>query len=724
MRVVACLLLAAAESPITRVVGLLTELRTRLTTDGQQESVVYDEFACWCERTTSRKAEAIENSQALIESLGQSVMELKGRLGSTAAEVAKLEKDIASAGQSTKKAEALRSKEHEDFVKDKTSLEQGIANLDKAMQVLSEGTTGFTAAMMETKMLTVAAGVRSAMSVYGKHNDDMAVKKEQFDSVKSFLGTPAAELVEQRASSPHKQTYSTQSSAIQGILSDMSDTFKRNLASIIEEESTKKSDYDALMATRAHDSELLKTSLTSKKLSQGNDDKQLAEDTKEREETEKQLDTDSKFFETTKESCKMKADEWAVRTQLRAEELNGINQAIDILSSDDANATFATAHNTSFLQLTSYAPEKMKAYNALKKVAVAANSPRIAAIASQVYTSTTGHFDVVIVSVDKMIEHLREEEKADIAHKDFCDKERYRANGKNEQLEYDMEQLANKNARLSSKIAEKRTEINATESEMRDLATEMKNALAGRNEENAAFQAAMKADVDAVKIIADAIDSLSKFYSFAQVPAKVEKAVQASVQPSDTAPKTFEGSYGGRSSEGTGLVSILAMLKEDLQKEIKTAKLEERASEAAYRKLLSESRAADKAMKEKVTSLNANIAEKNMDIKETQADSDDKNATKEATDEYLDEIKPDCDWIDSKFGDRKMARQDEIDGLTNAKASLAGMQKDMEATAAAGLLAKSARAKSAREEATVDDELDALDATERSFGISFLQRKA
>merc|ERR1719453_1965319 len=104
------------------------------------------------------------------------------------------------------------------------------------------------------------------------------------------------------------------------------------------------------MATKSSDLKQLEKALTDKTMNEGDDVKQLATDQKEREETEDELKATEEFLETTIDACKSKADEWAERSRLRTEELAGMNQAIDILTSDTAKGTFATAVDT-FVQL-------------------------------------------------------------------------------------------------------------------------------------------------------------------------------------------------------------------------------------------------------------------------------------------------------------------------------------------------------------------------------------
>merc|ERR1719281_2254654 len=167
--------------------------------------------------------------------------------------------------------------------------------------------------------------------------------------------------------SPHKGAYETQSGMIQGILADMMDSFTRDYASNDEEEKAKQSEYDALFKTKTDELKKLEKALTDKTMNEGDDVKQLATDQKEREETEDELKAAEEFLETTTDACKAKADEWAERSRLRTEELAGMNQAIDILTSDTAKGTFATAVDT-FVQLDVKKHSLTKSHSAVKHI--------------------------------------------------------------------------------------------------------------------------------------------------------------------------------------------------------------------------------------------------------------------------------------------------------------------------------------------------------------------
>merc|ERR1719326_2398030 len=100
------------------------------------------------------------------------------------------------------------------------------------------------------------------------------------------------------------------------------------------------------MATKLQEYETLTATLEAKTKEKAEAEKQLADDKMLLDETTAQLAADEKFFEETKAACKAKAAEWAERTRLRTEELQGMAKAIEILSSDEAKSTFESSATT------------------------------------------------------------------------------------------------------------------------------------------------------------------------------------------------------------------------------------------------------------------------------------------------------------------------------------------------------------------------------------------
>merc|ERR1719248_479997 len=137
------------------------------------------------------------------------------------------------------------------------------------------------------------------------------------------------------------------------------------------------------------------------------------------------MKADIEFFDETKAACQSKHEEWEVRKEMRAQEIEGITKALEILTSDDARALFAKsikpgvetflriASTPALLQDAASAPAA-RAFNAIKAQVTKSHSIRLAALAVQIRTSKAGHFDEAIIAIDEMMTTLQEEGAADL----------------------------------------------------------------------------------------------------------------------------------------------------------------------------------------------------------------------------------------------------------------------------------------------------------------------
>merc|ERR1719253_1277152 len=296
----------------------------------------------------------------------------------------------------------------------------------------------------------------------------------------------------------------------------------------------------------------------------------------------------------------MKAAQWSERSRLRTEELMGMGKAIEIMSGPEAQAIFTNA-TTTFVQLSKNVAAsetntamRMQAFDKLKKLAGKSHNLNIAKIASTVKAG--GHFDKVITSIDSMIAVLREEEADDIAHKDRCE----RAENKNAN---DMADLANEMRksgdaleRMGDKKGELETSILQLEKDIANTKDDMAELLDMRNEASKEFKQAMLDDTLAVGLLEKAIEALSGFYKRNKLSMGgfVQKDDPEYTVDKDAAPTlSYEGTrtdggvsggaaYGGRKGETGGIVAIITMLKEDLEKEVSQGKKDDAEAEEQY----------------------------------------------------------------------------------------------------------------------------------------------
>merc|ERR1719178_505613 len=637
-------------------------VKAKIEADGKAEQKVYDKFACWCEKTTARKAGAIEEAKTSIEELSEKVLNLKGKTATLKAEIAQLEKDVAGNIEGTKEATTIREKETADYEQERSDLEQAIGALERAIGILTGAGEKPASALQQAEILSVAAGVRGALRFAPSDvsaDDRKMVEKFVHDPMQ-FYGHPKGSLAQVK--NPFGD-YAPASGAIQGMLKGMYDAMTSDLESKNADQAIKQKQFEELTATKNSELATLKATLEKKKETLGEDTKTMTDSEVERDETQAQLKADEKFFEETKSACKAKADDWAERSRLRTEELAGINKAIEILTSDEAQATFGRA--TSMLLQSSQthktgSPAKAKAYQALKTVAKKHHSLRMAAMAAMVQTATEGHFDVVIGSVDKMIAELRAEEQDDIDLRDYCQDAENKVENEIEDLQHKATNIQGLIDRLNAKKKEIQADIKQTESDI------------------AATEDAMAA----VALLASAIDAMTSFYKNNKLPlgllAKKEDPEYA-VDP-DKAPETFSEPYGGRSSEGGGIVSILGYIKEDLENEIGTSKKAEAASQKEFEEQRAAATQVLNDLNTKKTSLEGMEAETDEKIADATEDKESTLTMKENKEKYRESLKPKCDWMKGAFDTRREKRRTEMNGLLEAKASLAG--------AAAGFLQK------------------------------------
>jgi hypothetical protein len=386
------------------------------------------------------------------------------------------------------------------------------------------------------------------------------------------------------------------------------------------------------------------------------------------------LAADEAFFGDSKDACKEKAKQWSVRTRLRTEELAGMNEAIKILS--DGSATFEASTKMMFFQLASvnkHQADRSKAYGELKKMASQYKSLSLAKIAAAVQMG--GHFDKVLVMIDDMVAMLRKEEAADIVHRDMCEMSQNANKNELADLTSTIDKANKMKKRLENTKKELQTEINNIKADIKSTQGTQADLLKFRNKESDEFKQALKDDTDAVALLKQAITALSKFYSNNKIaaPALIQKAPEYA-KDADKAPEaSFSGDYGGRSSESGGILAILSMLVEDTEKEIAEGRSDDADAEAKYDKQNGALQNSLDAQEETKAGLEEELASTDEKIDAVDSLITGKSGDKDAEGDAAKALATDCAWVKDHFQTRRDKRKDEIQGLVDAKAFLAGV---------------------------------------------------
>jgi len=699
---------SGSASPVVKVVQLLHDLEATIQSDGKVEQQSYDQNACWCEDTLARKAQDISDAKTQVKELQASILDLEAAVATHGADIDQFKKDIKANEAAQKDASDVRARGHSEYENEKTEAEQSIGALQAAITVLTGAGTGgkqggFLETTREARLLKTAGGVSAALqsplATRTLSTADLRAVERFLDGPLSPLASAAPRRSGGRGAMGALQVtqnpfgdYAPQSTRIQGILKGLYDAFTSSLEKANAEEAEEQKAFDGLMATKKTEHATLKATLALHSGDKATKAKDLAESKQRRDDTQAQLKADEAFFAEATTACRGRATQWAERSRLRTEELQGIAQAIDVLASPVAKSIFENA-TTTLLQLEAVgagssgrnslaARRSAAAGSRLRETATklhgAARATKLLNIARRVEAG--GHFDSVIVAIDSMIEVLRREEQDDVAHRDRCQGSQNKNTNDMEDLSHAIGKASNSIQRMKDKADDLRGEIAALEEAISATKNEMAVSLKLRNKEAKEFSQALKDDMDAIALLDKAIVLLSAFYkrnriSMAFMQRRQEPEYTINV---DSMPKADWKShaYEGRRSESSPIISMIAGIKEKLQNEISVARTGDATAQADFEKERGAARASVKALTTTKVAAAGELAELASRIEETKAHRDAKSTDLDGEKALKEALYKDCSWVDTHFESRRAARKTEMDGLVDAKNFLAGVETE------------------------------------------------
>merc|ERR550534_3111467 len=575
-----------------------------------------------------KKKDEIKQLTASIGLLESQIEALQASTGLLSEEVAKLAADIDENKEATKLAIALREKENKAFVAFSEDMTSAINSTKKAIDTLAEvgadqtmakaaqGHTQYMAGY-EASLLKLKTTIRKALIA-----SDMDSRK--LARVDSFL------------QAPFTGTYSAQSGEVVGILKDMRDTFERNLNAARLKEAA---------AQEAHEKYL---------------------------EAMKKADAEE-FLEQLLEMCTEKAKEYDGRTMMRASEQAAIAEAIAILNSDAAFATFGTVKATSkeakFIQLeavnrhSSEQDIRRQTARNLRQSKAWSKSIFLAKVASLLQAENP--FAVVIAEIEKMLKLLAKEETADDEQFEWCNKEREDNEKTLAEKKSQIESLEAEIEKLITDIEDPKTGFKALiandEQSLIENAESQKTQTADRTEENLVYQKNIANLVEAETLLTRAVKVLQAYYS------KIVKEEAFVEMKRQTPPDTWEeGGYKGQSKGGTDAITMIEHILSETQTDEKEAHEAEKTAQHAFEDSMTSLKEEETELQENLAKLRVTLAETEEELLGKKAEHKATVAEKEAIEAYLLKIKPGCDFITENIETRIANRKDEEEALKGA----------------------------------------------------------
>jgi len=665
-----------AETPMAKLVTVLTDMSAGITKSGKAEQASYDKYSCWCEETMQEKAGDITAAKQSIDDLETGIVKNKALIAAGGATIAKRKRDMTDNDKSQQEATEVRNGEHASYTQGTSAAQQNIGALESAINTIAasaKGKKGFLETLQEAKLISAVATLRPVMETAEAHK----MKGTDLEVVSRFVAKPE-EFFKGHASQSALQTgnnpfgdFSDSSTKIQGVLKSMYDTFAGDLEADSVQEANRQKSFEALMVTKRREHSDMKGSLRTETKASAERSRAVALSKATLDDTKDALDADEHFFTSSKEHCQAKANSWAQRTRLRSQELSGISKAIGILNSDEAKKTFSSA--TKFLQVSAVVHHpREEAYSRLKSVAAKFQDIKLAQIA--ISAKTTGHFDDIIVKIDKMIGVLRQEEAEDISHRDRCEAKQNDNKNSMEDANLGINKEQTTIKRLDNEEKETTADIKAFQASMEKTQKKIDDVTESRKNDAATYRQTVKDDKDSLALLEQAQAAFVKFYSDTSL---VHVDAAPATYDTDVAPHTtFDkegGAYKGSTGEATGVVAIVEMIKEDLRKELKVSGQAEVDAQVAY---LATHNALKEIWRASDAARTTAVVELSVFKTDNQEASDKKDEhAKDLADEKALEIaiNTDCQWVEMVFEKRRASRKEEIDGLVGSKDFLAGV---------------------------------------------------
>ena len=313
-------------------------------------------------------------------------------------------------------------------------------------------------------------------------------------------------------------------------------------------------------------------------------------------------------------------------------------------------------------------------------------------------------FGKILKMIDELVATLKTEQQDDDHKKEYCVEQFDQADDKKKGLERSISDLETVIAESKESIATLGEEIAGLKTGIVALDKAVAEATEQRQAEAAEYKDLMASNGAAKELILFAKNRLNKFYNPKLFKAAPKRELSAGDRiyenqggeiPTEAAggiagtgisfaqlssrsgaapppPPASAAAYVKSSEANGGVMAMMGLLVQDLDKEMTVAETDETNAQAEYKQIMSES--AEKRAQDSKSLTDKEAAKADTQGALERSIADKKAAGKElmGTMKYIMALKSECDWLLQYFDVRKEARADEIDSLQKAKAVLSG----------------------------------------------------
>lgn len=654
----ASLVSGARESvtPIEKVLSMMEGMKAKGITSKKEEAVRFSAFKQWCGDLSAEKTKAIQAAAEKIEKLDADIAKASSDIEEATKDLAELDEDLGRWDKDKKAATDVRKKERVDYEATHKDYADTLDALDRALAVIKS----------QPENIAQKSLIQNVMNA-------RIVPEEANRVLAAFLQN--AQPAELDYQAPQAYGYSSQSGGVIKMLQELRQRFRGEKTDLEKEEISARAAYQDVMQRLTDQIELAEQEVGQKTKFRAQRKEDKADAQGELEETTRIKTEDEKYLSDMTAMCSKKSEDFESRQTLRAEEIEALSKAIEIISSQAVSGagekhlpSAALAQSSvSLAQLRSAASPNLGCERVAALLAERAkrfHSPTLALAAQK---AKDDPFGKVKQMIKDLITKLMEEAASEADHKAWCDAElgtnkktrTYKAEAV-EELTAEVEKQTALSAKLAGEIADLSDEVS-------EIEAAIAKATAERSEEKEKNTETIADAKEAQVAVAEALAVLRDFYAkAAQATALVQQT------PAEDAPATFDSAYTGMGSTSGGVISMLEVIESDFARLQTTTETAEDEAVTDFKKFMAESNQ-DKALKQtemehksaKRTTTEEILVSTKRSLEQTQSELD-------AAVAYYEKLKPDC--IDSgiTWEERIKRRKEELESLQEAYKILSG----------------------------------------------------
>jgi hypothetical protein len=664
---------------VAKIIQMLTDMSTKCKQEMNDEQVAFAEFQSFCANGKPKLKKQIAKGGETIETLNAEIGKLGSDVSTLGEEIGVLQSDVTKFEADKKAAEAQRVKDHTAFVEESTDYAESVDALDRAILVMQEknqNIPGSSLLQVTIQDKRLPAKAKSLISAFLGFDDSAS---DSFDP-------------------PEANAYEAQSGGIIEMLKKLKDEFREKLGQCQKEEMNSNHAFNMVKQDLVDSIDNANKDTEEKTADKEAKKEAIAENKKELASTIQVKAEDENLLKNLDVECEEKTLSFQEKQKLRADEIEAIGKATEILSGDDVSGNAAehlglVQMGSSFVQFMSRSSNegihrKIREY--LLSESQRLHSKNLNLLAEKLAADP---YAKVKKLIDDMITRLLEEANEDAKKEGWCDTEMGKSKVTRNKLSEEIDGLDAAIEDGKATIMKLTQEVADLSKEIEDLDAEMSEATELRTNEKAKNKHTIMDSKAAQRAVGQATAVLKDFY------AKAAKAT-ALIQTSNKDPaiihmgteewqalanpnfdgtidkghkadmQTFGETYTGNQDAAGGVMALLEVAMSDFANLEADTKASEAESEKTYNDYMTESKRSKSVKGRKIEMDNTDKADSNTKMQEDIAELKSTQDELIAADKYHEKLVPQCVDQGMTWEEVQAARQAEIASLKQALETL------------------------------------------------------